>query len=453
MDYLEIETSALYENLISLIEKEKWKELKTEVASLEPFQVIELFSKIDFRDKIIIFRLLDKQQTRDTFKLLEHDEQQEIIEGLAENATKIAQLLNDIDPDDRTAFLAELPAEVSKGLIRRLSEEQRIITNQLLGYPKDSIGRLMTTQYVAVKPDFTVRETFRYVKEHGVDSETLNILYVVDEDGKLIDDIHLQELIFAEPEQKLSELINQKFVYLSASEDQENAVGVFISYALAAIPVIDEEGILLGIVTFDDIMDVQVEESSEDFHKFAAMKGTIDNPLKARVFNLYKNRVVWLVALVFMNIFSGAALASFEDLIGKVVPLVFFLPLLIDSGGNAGSQTATLMIRSLAMGDVEMKDWYKLIGKELAVSLLLGITMALAVAGVASFRAPEVVAVVSATMVIIVLWGSVIGLLLPFVFTKFKMDPAAASAPLITTIADISGVIIYFGIASWYFGF
>ena len=198
-------------------------------------------------------------------------------------------------------------------------------------------------------------------------------------------------------------------------------------------------------------MDVAHEESTEDFHKFGSFQEAISNPLKARVFSLYKNRIVWLVALVFMNVFSGAALASFEDLIAAVVPLVFFLPLLIDSGGNAGSQSATLMIRSLAVGDVKITDWYKLIGREVLVSLLLGFTMALAVALVASFRAPELIVVVSLTMVIIVLTGSLIGLLLPFIFTKLKLDPATASAPLITSIADISGVVIYFSIASLFF--
>src|SRR5690554_5591645 len=227
----------------------------------------------------------------------------------------------------------------------------------------------------------------------------------------------------------MEELIDYQFVSLSASEDQEEAIKVFKDYDRVALPVVGRDGVLLGIVTFDDIMDVVDEESSEDFQKFGAFQSAVNNPLKARVFDLYKNRVVWLVALV------------------------FFLPLLIDSGGNAGSQTATLMIRSLAMGDVKLSDWYKLIGKELLVSLSLGITMAVGVSLVASYRAPEVVIVVSLTMILTVLMGSVVGLLLPFIFTRLKLDPATASAPLITSIADISGVLIYFGIASWWFGF
>lgn len=450
---MEVMIDELKTTLISLIKIEDWKTLKQEIEKLEPFQVSEIFEVISERDKIIVFRLLNKEQTKEVFKLLSHEEQQEIIEGLAENATKIARLLNDIDPDDRTAFLEELPWEVSKQLIAQLSPEQRVITNQLLGYPKDSIGRLMTTEFVAVKPTYTVAEAFAHIREYGKDSETLNVVYVVDKNWKLLDDLRIKDLIFAQPDQLISDLINNQFISLNAKEDQEEAIRVFKDHSKVALPVVDEEGVLLGIVTFDDIMEVAEDESSEDFHKFGAFQSAISNPLKARVFDLYKNRVVWLLALVFMNIFSGAALASFEDVIQKFVGLVFFLPLLIDSGGNAGSQTATLMIRSLAMGDVKMADWGKLIGKELIVSLFLGLTMAVGVSIVASFRAPEVMFVVATTMILTVLMGSVVGLILPFVFTKLNLDPATASAPLITTIADISGVIIYFSIASWWLGF
>ncbi|HZH87514.1 MAG TPA: magnesium transporter [Brumimicrobium sp.] len=443
----------LRSELVSLIKIQEWKALKYEVGKLDAFDVVKLFEELSERDKIIIFRLLNNQQTKEVFKMLSHQKQQEIIDGLAENATKITRLLNDIEPDDRTAFLAELPGEVAQKLIQQLSPEQRAITNQLLGYPKDSVGRLMTTEYVAVRPEFTVDEAFKHIREFGQDSETLNVIYVVDENWKLIDDLRIKELILANPNQIVDELINHQFISLNASDDQEEAIKLFKNYDRIALPVVSEEGVLIGIVTFDDIMDVADEESSEDFHKFGAIRTAIANPLKARIFELYKNRVVWLLALVFMNLFSGAALASFEDVIQSVVALVFFLPLLIDSGGNAGSQTATLMIRSLAMGDVKLSDWYKLIGKELVISLLLGLTMAIGVSLVASYRAPEVVIVVTLTMVLTVLMGSMVGLLLPFLFTKLKLDPATASAPLITSIADISGVLIYFSIASWWFGF
>lgn len=447
-----LEQLGLATEIRELIENEDWKQLKERIEKLDLFQILDIFKEVDERDRIIVFRLLNKQQTKKVFKSFTHKEQHDMIEGLAENANKIAKLLNAIDPDDRIAFLEELPAEVSRDLIRQLSEEQREITNQLLGYPRESIGRLMTTKYVAIKPEFTVEEALEQVRVTGDDSETVSTVYIVDDEGKLIDDIRLRKLIFSDPKAIVRDLVNGEYASLNAWEDQEEPIRIFKQLSVSSLPVVDEEGILLGIVTFDDIINVAEEESSEDFHKLGGLQSSIENPLKAKVFHLYKNRIFWLLALVFMNIFSGAALASFEHVIEAYVGLVFFLPLLIDSGGNAGSQTATLMVRSLAMGDVKMKDWYKLISKELLVSLLLGLTMAAGVSLVATFRAKEVVFVVASTMVLTVLVGSVVGLLLPFVFTKLKLDPATASAPLITTIADISGVVIYFSIATWYLG-
>lgn len=441
------------DKLLDLIQNKKWRLLKKEVEKLDQIKIVEIFEDIEVRDRLIIFRLLNNKQKREVFKQLTHDNQLEVINGLAENPKRVSTFLNNIGPDDRTAFLGDLPQEVAHEFINLLSPDQKEVAHRLLAYPKESIGRLMTTEFLAIKADLTVEEAFDHLREHGKKSETLNIIYIVDDNFNLIDDITIKELILAKSTEIVNNLIDHKFIYLNAKDDQETAIQVFKDYDRSALPVIGETGKLLGIVTFDDVMDVAERESSEDFQKFGSFKKTIANPLKARIVDLYKSRVFWLMALVFMNVFSGAALASFEDVIEQFVGLVFFLPLLIDSGGNAGSQTATLMVRSLAMGDVKIADWGKLIGKELVVSILLGITMAAGVSLVASFRAPDIIFVVAATMLLTVLVGSVVGLILPFIFTRMKLDPAAASAPLITTIADISGVVIYFSIASWYLGF
>lgn len=432
-----------------LIEEKQWKTLKSLLSEFDSIQLADVIEDASEKDLIILFRLLHRLQSKEVFQLLSHTKQEQIIEGLANNSQKLADLLNDIEPDDRTAFFEELPGQVTQQLIQWLTPEERRKTIQLLGYPEDSIGRLMTPEFVAIKPHYTVEETFEHIRKYGRDSETLNVLYIVDDDWKLVDDVRIKEVILASPGQKIEELMDHRFVALNAMQDQETAIKTFSDYDRVALPVVDEEGILLGIVSFDDMMDVAEEESTEDFHKFGSFQEAIANPLTERVFSLYKNRIVWLVVLVFVNVFSGAAIAKYETLIQTVVSLVFFFPLLIDSAGNAGSQSATLMIRSLAIGDVKISDWYKLIWKEAVVSLLLGLTMGLAVAAVASFRAPEIIWVVSITMVLIVLAGSLIGLLLPFIFTKLKLDPATASAPLITSIADISGVLIYFSVASW----
>ncbi|MFA7500904.1 MAG: magnesium transporter [Sulfurimonas sp.] len=445
MEHLKV---TLHELLLS----KEWYKLRRLLAEYDSFKLANLIEERKDDSEIILFRLLNKTQTKEVFSLLSYEKQHEIIKKLAKNSHKLSILLNDMDPDDRTAFFEELPQEIAQKLINSLSPKQQTIAIQLLKYPEDSIGRLMTPQYVAIKPQNTVEEAFAHIRKYGKDSETLNVIYVVDEKKKLIDDLRIKELILASPTQKIAELLDYRFIALNAMDDQEKAIATFQDYDRVALPVLSADGVLVGIVSIDDIMDVIEEESTEDFHKFGSFSKAISNPLKEHVFNLYKKRIGWLVALVFMNIFSGAALANFETLIQSMVALVFFLPLLIDSGGNAGSQSATLMIRSLAIGDVKLTDWYKLIAKEIGVALLLGITMALAVGLVASFRAPEIMIVVCLTMVIVVLTGSLIGLLLPFIFTKLRLDPATASAPLITSIADISGVLIYFSIASWYFG-
>ncbi len=440
------------EDFQQLIRNREWKVVKRMINEYEAFQIAEIIEELPPSVNVILFRLLSRQQAKETFQHLSHDKQEEIIESLAQNAQLITTLLNDLDPDDRTAFFEELPGEITQRFIQLLSAEERKIATQLLGYPEDSIGRLMTPEYVAVKPHYSVEESLEHIRKYGRDSETLNVIYVVDDDMRLIDDIRIKEIILASPGQTISSIMDHRFVALNATDDQEVAIGVFRDHDRVALPVTDTKGVLLGIVTFDDVMDVAEEESTEDFHKFGSIQDAIFNPLKIRLLNLYKKRIVWLSILVFMNVFSGAAIASFENVIESVVALVFFLPLLIDSGGNAGAQSATLMIRALAVGDVELKDWLRLFGREFLVALLLGITMAFAVALVASFRAPEIMLVVMITMVLTVLTGSLVGMLLPFIFTRLRLDPATASAPLITSIADICGVLIYFSIASWFFG-
>ena len=434
--------------LLKLIKQKEWKALRNAIHEYDTIEIVDIIERSNEFESIVLFRFLGREQSKDVFQELSFDKQEEIIEGLAQHASRVADLLNDMEPDDRTAFLEELQGNITQRLMQLLSPENRETAKKLLGYPEDSIGRLMTPEYVAVKPHFTVRQTIDHIRQFGHDSETLNVIYVVDNNWKLIDDIRMREIILASPEQKIEDLIDRKFVSLSAFDEQETAVAVFKDHNRVALPVVDTDGVLLGILTVDDIFDIAEEEDTEDFHKFGAVTDAIVSPLQATIGHLYKKRIFWLTALVFVNVFSGAVIASFENVLESMISLVFFLPLLIDSGGNAGSQSATLMIRAMAMGDVQPKDWIKLLGKELLVSLLLGITMAIGVSMVASFRAPEIILVLAITMTLVVVVGSVVGMLLPFIFTKLKIDPATASAPLITSISDITGVFIYFTVAS-----
>ncbi len=440
------------EKFQELIERKEWKVLRNELAGLEDISIAEIIEQLPTGEDIVVFRLLSKKLAKNTFQYLPYEKQEQVIKGLANHSDRLAALLNDLDPDDRTAFFEELPGQVSQRLIQLLSPEERNITIKLLGYPEESIGRLMTPEFVAVKSHFTVAQTLNHVRKFGRDSETLNVIYIVDNNWKLIDDIKIREIILADPEQPIEELLDHRYISLNAYDDQESAIRVFRDQDRIALPVTDSDGILLGIVTFDDIMDVEEEETTEDFHKFGSFQDAIINPLKARAMFMYQKRILWLIILVFMNVFSGAAITGFEKVIQSMTSLLFFLPLLIGSGGNAGSQSATLMIRSLAVGDVEVKDWIKLIGKEFLVSFMLGLTMAAGVSLIAGLRSPEIIPVVAMAMVLTVMAGSIIGLTIPFIFTKMKIDPATASAPLITSIADITGVLIYFSIAAVIFG-
>lgn len=419
-------------------------------AEVNPFEIAQALGELNDEDMYYAFERIDNNNLRDVFKHLEDDLQQDIIEYLGHDRKKLANLLNELKPDDRTALLEDMPEHLSRRMIQLLSPDERRIAVKLLGYPEESIGRLMTSEYVAVKPEYSIAEVIEHIRNFGRDSETLNVLYVIDDKLRLVDDLRIREILLASPDKTVRDLMDDSFVSLNATDDQETAVKVFLDRDRVALPVVDADGVLLGMVTVDDVMDVAQEESTEDFHRFGAMREAVNNPLTAPIIQLYKNRIVWLFALVFMNVFSGYAMQQFEATIQTMVSLVFFLPLLIDSGGNAGAQSATLMVRALATGEVALKDWAKLVGKEVFIALLLGVTMAAAVSLVAGVRAPEIAVVVAVSMVCIVLVGSVFGLLLPFIFTRLRLDPAAASAPLITSISDISGVIIYFSIATWY---
>lgn len=441
-----------YTNLYTLIKNEEWAALKEELTKLDVLALTDLIERSNELQATILFRFFPMEKAKYVLQDLEPRRLKTIIDGLAQHATLLTNLMNNLEPDDRTALFEELPGKVAQQLMQLLSKENREQAIQLLGYPEYSIGRLMTPRYVALKSHFTVKETLQHIRNFGKDAETLGVIYVVDNDWRLINDLRIRDILLANPEDKIEDLTKHKLVVLNALDDQEAAVQLFKDYDRIALPVVDSSNTLLGIVTVDDILDVADEEQTEDFQRFVGVKDAIIDPLQASIPFIYKKRIGWLMALVFMNVFSGYAMSRFESVIEAMVSLVFFMPLLIDSGGNAGSQSATLMIRSLGKGDVRGRDWLYLLGKELAIALMLGLTMAVGVSIVASWRAPDIIPVIALTMVIIIMVGSIIGMLLPFVFTRLKLDPATASAPLITTICDISGVLIYFSMAKIYLG-
>lgn len=359
------------------------------------------------------------------------------------------QVLAGLLPDDLTALLESLDQTAMEQLLQLLPQLQVQRALKQLGYPEESAGRLMNTRFVTVRAHWTAAEALDHVRRRGETEDTINTLYVTDDRRRLLGTVGLKRLVLNPQDIQVEELVSGQLISIQAADDREEAARLIQRYDITALPVLDREGRLLGVVTVDDVLDVVEEENTEDFHKLGGVGSMSLSLREARPSLLYRKRVGWLVLLVFMNIFGGAGIAYFEDTITATIALVFFLPLIVDSGGNAGAQSATLMVRALATGDVQMRHWFALWSKELGVAAALGATMGVAVWSIGLWRGGVDVAwVVSLSMIIVVMVGSMIGMLLPFILTRMKLDPATASAPLITSIADISGILIYFSVAT-----
>jgi magnesium transporter len=427
----------------------RWDEVREAVRDWPTGEVAELLLELDHDERVLFFRALPRRIATDTFAHLSGERREALLDALTNDETR--EVLTGLTPDDRAALVAELPAVVTQELLALMTPEDRDQVRTLLGYPEDSVGRLMTPEYVAVRPEWTVEEALAHVRRVGRDAETVNRIYVVDDQGRLIDDIRLRSLVLAPEGAHIQDVMDHAYVSVSAFADREQAVEAIRRYDVIALPVLDSDGVLLGIVTVDDLLDVAEKEATEDFHRVASVAPLETSLRDAGLGLLYRRRIGWLLILVLVNVFSGAGIAYFEDVIAATVALVFFLPLLIDSSGNAGSQSATLVVRAMATGDVHARDWLLLVRRELSVALLMGLTMAVAVSVMGVYRGgAEVAVVVSLTMIALVVTGSLVGISLPFLLHRFGMDPATASAPLVTSIADITGVLIYFSLASWY---
>jgi magnesium transporter len=383
-------------------------------------------------------------------------EQEEMLKSLAKE--EVAAILNGMSPDDRTTLLEELPAAATRQMLLLLDDNERAKAINLLGYPEGSVGRLMTPHYIAVRPHWTVRETLDYVREHGHDSETLNMVYVVDEDGVLIDDIRMRLFLLAEPDWRVTRLMDNHFTALKATDDRQTAVNVFRQADLAALPVTDSDEVLIGIVTNDDILDVAEKLATEDIQRFGGTEALDEPYMKIAFARMVKKRAGWLVILFLGEMLTATAMGFFEKEIERAVVLALFVPLIISSGGNSGSQAATLVIRALALGEVTLKDWGRIIRREifsgLALGSILGCIGFLRIALWSAFSdlyGPHwlLVAVTVGTALIgIVLWGALSGSLLPLVLRRAGFDPAASSAPFVATLVDVTGLVIYFTVAS-----
>ncbi len=432
-----------------LIKSRDWAVLREALEAWPAPELSDLLLSLPKSDRVLFYRSLPRDLAAEVFSHLEVSTQDDFLHDLSDEETR--HLLANLSPDDRTHLLEELPGQVTQRMLNLLTPEDLREARWLLGYPEGSVGRLMTPDYVAVRQDWTIDQAIRHIRRAGKRSETVHRIYVVDNSWRLVDDIEISRLILADPEAAVSDVMDDSYVSVSAFAESEEAVRVIRRYDMVALPVLDSAGLLVGIVTVDDLLDVAEEEATEDFHRVGSVEPIFTSLLETPLLVLYRRRIGWLLALVFFNLVSGAVIRYYDATLSEVMALIIFMPLLIGSAGNAGSQSSTLMVRALATGDVTPSDWLSLLLRELGVAVTLGATMALAVAisgGVVGGR--DLALVVSLTMLLVVVIGSLIGMSLPFLLYRFKLDPATASGPLVTSIADIAGVGVYLSFATWY---
>lgn len=436
--------------LRDLIESANDADLRRYFHETPPSEIAELSSQLMDSD---LWRLLTRAKPSDAaavFCRLPLPRQTRLAQD--HPASEVIAILAAMAPDDRADLIKQLDEARQGVLLSLLSEAQRRETERLARYAEGTVGAVMNTEFCAIPADLTAEDALNFLRTMMPLRDELTSVFVLDESGALAGVASLQSLIMARPDTPVTELMRADPVTVRAEQPRSVAAELVQKHDLLNLPVLDHANRMIGVVTVDDVLDVQQEESTDDFHKMGTV-GLVNVNLKDAPFALLiRARAPWLLVLVFVNIFSGAGIAYFEDTLAAMISLAFFLPLLIDSGGNAGSQSATLMVRAMATGDVRMSDWLKLLTREVAISLTLGVLMAAAVALIAGLRAPEIMAIVAITMICTVTFGSIVGMCLPFLLTRLRMDPATASSPLITSIADIGGVLIYFTIATWWLG-
>ncbi|WP_163557908.1 magnesium transporter [Halomonas sp. NO4] len=440
------------ETLLSALEQARHETLDEQLPELRAADLAEILEELLEEEEglasvLALFDCLPIERRANVLGYLPGDEQLVVAEAMSDET--LLKVLEEMGSDERADLFNLLDEDRREGLLRRMARQEREDLKRLASYEEGTAGAIMTSDYVAIPSGMTVSQAMMRVRQTAPDAETVYQLYIVDGDGRLAGTLSLRQLMVARPGAQVDDLMIKDVISIPVDEEQEEVARAVARYDLLAVPVIDADERLVGIVTHDDAMDVVESEATEDFHKGMSIGALEDGVSRVPLWSLYRKRVTWLVLLVFANLFSGAGIAYFEDVIAAKVALVFFLPLLIGSGGNAGAQAATLMVRGMATGDVGVKDWGKLLGRELLVAGSLGLTMALAVAPIGVMRGGEAVAmIVALSMVTIVLFGSLLGMCLPFVLDRVGWDPATASAPLVTTLIDATGVLIYFSIAT-----
>ena len=443
------------EELAAVLRSRDYGRLRDMLRNRHAGDVATLLTELPVEDQVVVFRVLPRKDAAAVFEYLSLETKEALLKAMAQE--DVAVLLNNMAPDDRTLFLEELPAEATRHLLSLLTPAERSVAVTLLGYPERSVGRLMTPHYVAVREQWTVREVLDYVRAHGQDSETLNVIYVVDAQGLLIDDIRIREFLLAPLDRHVADLMDRRFVALKATDDQEAAVAVFRQYDRSALPVTDTTGMLIGIVTIDDVLDVAEATATRDIQRIGGSEALDEPYISISFWLMVRKRAGWLMALFLGEMLTATAMGAYEGEIKRATVLAMFVPLIISSGGNSGSQAATLVIRALALGEVRLRDWWRVMRREIFAGLSLGailgtigflrITLWSAFSDMYGPHWLLVAVTVAIALVGVVLWGTLSGSLLPFVLKRLGFDPAASSAPFVATLVDVTGLVIYFSVA------
>jgi magnesium transporter len=450
----------LQPELVELIAKRDFAQLRAILCDFTPLDLAEIFFDLKPDDEAVLLRILPNDVAAEVFEYLPVDDQEKMLHALG--TEKVAQILNDIAPDDRTALLEELPSAATQKLLALLLPEERKIATDLLGYPKGSIGRRMTPHYVAIQQNWTVAEVLAHLREEKDKIDSMSQLYVVDSKGHLVDYVRLRNLVIAPLQMSVLELLENQQISLRATDDQETAVAAFKRYDSTILPVVDSKDVLVGVVTVDDVLDVAEREATEDIQKLGGVEA-LDAPyLKIDIMGMVRKRAPWLVILFLSEMLTSTAMQFFQDEISKAIVLVVFLPLIMSSGGNSGSQATSLIIRAMALGEVTLGHWWNVMRREIFSGLLLGVI--LGVIGFIRITAwhyafkmygPHwflVAFTILFSLIGVVLWGTLSGSMLPFLLKRIGLDPAASSAPFVATLVDVTGIVIYFHVAVWTLG-
>lgn len=429
--------------------------LKQKLARWLPSDLAPIIADLPVERLALLFRMTSREMAAATFPYLELEAQHRLLKIMTPEQS--AALLNELPPDDRTAFLDDLPLEHAMQLLTLLTPDERRVAQSLLAYPEHSVGRMMTLDFVAVRPEWSVREALDYIRQNGYDRETLNVVYVIDESGRLIDDVRVRRFLLGPVDRPVKELMDGNYAALAPEDDRETALEVFRKFDRVALPVVGESKKLIGIVTIDDMLDVADEEATEDIQKLGGSEAFDEPYTTTPLHRMIRKRATWLVVLLLGEMLTASAMAFFEHEIAKAVVLTLFIPLVISAGGNSGSQAATLVIRALALGEFKLRQWWLVMRRELVAGTVLGLILGfigfLRIALWSTFtpiygeHALLVALTVGISLTGVVLWGSLVGSMFPLILKRIGLDPATSSAPFVATLVDVTGIVLYFSVA------